>query len=76
MFMASFTVAFIDELDESILLDWLKLNVGDPQECQQVLAGCKKKIVKAEDMIKEVRAMGHELTDDYVVDLNFFSDEE
>ena len=76
MFMTSFTFAFIDELDESIILDWLKVNVGDPQECQQVLDGCKKKIVKAEDMIKEVRAMGLELTGDYVVDLNFFSDEE
>ena len=73
--MTSFTFSFIDDLDESIFLDWLKLNVGDPQESQQVLDGVKSKIVKAESMIKELRAMGHELTDDYVVDLNFFGDE-
>ena len=63
-------------MDESILLDWLKLNVGDPQQSQQVLDGVKAKILKAEAMIKDVRAMGHELTDDYLVDLNFFSNEE
>ena len=70
------TFDFIDELDESIFLDWLKLNVGDPQESQKVLNGVKKKIEKTEAMINQIRAMGLELTDDYFVDLNFFSDEE
>lgn len=67
---------FIDELDESIFLDWLKLNVGDPQESQKVLNGVKKKIEKTDAMINQIRAMGLELTDDYFVDLNFFSDED
>ena len=70
------TFDFIDELNESIFLDWLKLNVGDPQESQKVLNGVKKKIEKTEAMINQIRAMGLELTDDYFVDLNFFSDEE
>ena len=70
------TFDFIDELNESVFLDWLKLNVGDPQESQKVLNGVKKKIEKTEAMINQIRAMGLELTDDYFVDLNFFSDEE
>ncbi|GJV59330.1 hypothetical protein Tco_1465430 [Tanacetum coccineum] len=64
-----------DELDESILLDWLKVNVGDPEECQIVLNGVKDRVFKVDAMIDELRAMGHELTDDYVVDFNFFNEE-
>ena len=74
--LSTSTFDFIDELNESIFLDWLKLNVGDPQESQKVLNGVKKKIEKTEAMINQIRAMGLELTDDYFVDLNFFSDEE
>ena len=74
--LSPYTFDFIDELDESIFIDWLKLNVGDPQESQKVLNGVKKKIEKTEAMINQIRAMGLELTDDYFVDLNFFSDEE
>lgn len=66
----------LDELPESIFLDWLKLNVGDPQESLQVLNAVQSKVLKAETMINELRGMGHELTDDYFVDLNFFSDED
>lgn len=74
--LSTSTFDFIDELNESVFLDWLKLNVGDPQESQKVLNGVKKKIEKTEAMINQIRAMGLELTDDYFVDLNFFSDEE
>ncbi|PWA77605.1 hypothetical protein CTI12_AA221210 [Artemisia annua] len=62
-----------DELDESILLDWLKENVGDLEESQKVLNGVNSKVLKTHSFINELRAMGHEITDDYVVDLNFFS---
>ena len=74
--LSPYTFDFIDELDESIFIDWLKLNVGDPQESQKVLNAVKKKIEKTEAMINQIRAMGLELTNDYFVDLNFFSDEE
>ena len=74
--LSTSTFDFIDELNESVFLDWLKLNVGDPQESQKVLNDVKKKIEKTEAMINQIRAMGLELTGDYVVDLNFFSDEE
>ena len=63
--LSPYTFDFIDELDESIFIDWLKLNVGDPQESQKVLNGVKKKIEKTEAMINQIRAMGLELTDDY-----------
>ncbi|PWA62520.1 DNA helicase Pif1-like protein [Artemisia annua] len=61
-----------DELYVNMLLDWLKLNVGDHDECQNVLKGVQSKLLKADGLINELRAMGHELTDDYIVDLNFF----
>ena len=63
----------IDELDETILLDWLKKNVGDLEDSQKVLNGVNSRIMKTCSFINELRAMGHEITDDYVVDLNFFS---
>ena len=75
-FVTLCTLCLIDELDESILLDWLKLNVGDPKESLKVLNGVQSKLNKTEAMIQEMRAMGHDLTDDYLVDLNFFSDED
>ena len=63
----------IDELDESILLDWLKENVGDLEESRKVLNGVNSKLLKTGSLITELRVMGHEITDDYVVDLSFFS---
>ncbi|GJT44654.1 hypothetical protein Tco_0953369, partial [Tanacetum coccineum] len=64
-----------DELDESLLIDWLKLNVGDHEECEKVLNGVKARVLKADAFINELRAMGHDLTDEYVADLNFFREE-
>ena len=64
-----------DELDVNILLDWLKVNVGDLDECQKVLKGVASKLSKANGLINELRAMGHEITDEYVVDLNFFRED-
>ncbi|GKD65412.1 hypothetical protein Tco_1307520 [Tanacetum coccineum] len=64
-----------DEFDESFLIDWLKLNVGDHQECQKVLNGVKEKVQKADALMNEIRAMGHDLTNDYVVDLIFLSED-
>ncbi|GKA85682.1 hypothetical protein Tco_0807336 [Tanacetum coccineum] len=61
-----------DELDESVLIDWLKLNVGDHEECEKVLNGVKARVFKPDTLINELRAMGHDLSDDYIVDLNFF----
>lgn len=64
-----------DELDVCILLNWLKINVGDPDECKKVLDAVMSKVQKTNQLINELREMGHELTDDYVVDLNFFSED-
>ena len=75
-FVTLCTLCLIGELDESILLDWLKLNVGDPKESLKVLSAVQSKLNKTEAMIQEMLAMGHDLTDDYLVDLKFFSDED
>ncbi|GKE31201.1 hypothetical protein Tco_1450523 [Tanacetum coccineum] len=64
-----------DSLDESVLIDWLKLNVGDHEECEKVLNGVKARVFKADALINELRAMGHDLSEDYVVDLNFFRED-
>ncbi|GJR56418.1 hypothetical protein Tco_1406939 [Tanacetum coccineum] len=64
-----------DELDKSVLIHWLKLNVGDHEECEKVLNGVKARVFKADTLINELRAMGHDLSDDYVVDLNFFRED-
>ncbi|GJZ25702.1 exostosin family protein [Tanacetum coccineum] len=50
-----------DALDEFVLIDWLKLNVGDHEECEQVLNGVKARVFKANALINELRAMGHYL---------------
>ncbi|PWA51001.1 hypothetical protein CTI12_AA468340 [Artemisia annua] len=62
-----------DELDESILLGWLKENVGDKEESLKVLNAVQLKLDKTRSLIDELRAMGHDITDDHYVDLNFFS---
>ncbi|GJY25314.1 hypothetical protein Tco_0400040 [Tanacetum coccineum] len=64
-----------DEMDESLLFNWLKLNVGDHEECEKFLNSVKARVFKADALINELRAMGHDLTDDYVVDLNFFRED-
>ncbi|GJT30847.1 hypothetical protein Tco_0911122 [Tanacetum coccineum] len=64
-----------DELDESVLIDWLKLNVGDHEEYEKVLNGVKTRVFKADALINELRAMGHDLREYYVVDLNFFRED-
>ncbi|GKB61987.1 ribonuclease H-like domain-containing protein [Tanacetum coccineum] len=64
-----------DSLDESVLIDWLKLNVGDHEECEKVLNGVKARVFKADALINELRAMGHDLSEDFIVDLNFFRED-
>jgi hypothetical protein len=66
-------IAVTDELDESILLGWLKENVGDKEESLKVLNAVQLKLDKTRSLIDELRAMGHDITDDHYVDLNFFS---
>ncbi|GKB83657.1 hypothetical protein Tco_0950552 [Tanacetum coccineum] len=64
-----------DALDESVLIDWLKLNVEDHEECEKVLNGVKARVFKPDALFNELRAMGHDLSEDYIVDLNFFRED-
>ncbi|PWA64817.1 hypothetical protein CTI12_AA339830 [Artemisia annua] len=64
-----------DEFDPTPIIDWLKFNVGDDEACQKLLHSLKTKVDKANDLINQLRAMGHDIDDDYVVDLNFFDNE-
>lgn len=66
---------FSVEVDESLLLDWLKVNVGDHEQSQEVLNRLNARVVKVNAMINELRAMGHELNDDDLVDVNFFAED-
>ncbi|PWA52160.1 hypothetical protein CTI12_AA457280 [Artemisia annua] len=64
-----------DDFDPSPIIDWLRLNVGGDEECQKLLNSLQTKIDKANEMISQLRAMGHDIDDDYLVDINFFDDE-
>lgn len=61
--------------DPEPIVDWLRFNVGDVEECQKFLCNLMSKINKANDLVSQLRAMGHHIDDDYMVDLNFFDDE-
>lgn len=66
---------FSDDFDPEPIIDWLRFNVGDVEQCQKVLSNLMSKINKANDLVNQLRAMGHDIDDDYMVDLNFFDDE-
>ena len=75
LFSYTYTFIFSDDFDLEPIIDWLRFNVGDVEECQKVLTNLMSKINKANDLVNELRAMGHDIDDDYIVDLNFFDDE-
>ena len=75
LFSYTYTFIFSDDFDLEPIIDWLRFNVGDVEECQKVLNKLMSKINKANDLVNELRAMGHDIDDDYIVDLNFFDDE-
>ena len=64
-----------DDFDPSPIIEWLRLNVGGDEDCHKLLNSLKTKIDKANDMMNQLRAMGHDIDDDYLVDINFFDDE-
>ncbi|GKC95006.1 hypothetical protein Tco_1160448, partial [Tanacetum coccineum] len=45
------------------------------EECEKVLNGVKARVFKANALINELCAMGHYLSEDYIVDLNFFRED-
>lgn len=75
LFSYTYTFIFSDDFDLEPIIDWLRFNVGDDEACQKLLNSLKTKIDKANDLINQLRAMGHDIDDDYVVDLNFFDNE-
>lgn len=71
----TYILIFSDDFDPEPIIDWLRFNVGDVEECQKVLSNLMSKINKANELVNQLRAMGHDIDDDYMVDLNFFDDE-
>ena len=66
---------FSDVFDPEDIVDCLRFNVGDVEECQKFLTNLMSKINKANELVSKLRAMGHHIDDDYMVGLNIFDDE-
>ena len=56
------------------MFDFLTLKAGNIKPCKKILTGLLSKINKAQQMLKDIRGMGHDLDDDYIINLNFFDE--
>ena len=54
------------------MFDFLTLKAGNIEPCKKILTGLLSKINKAQQMLNDIRGMGHDLDDDYIINLNFF----
>ncbi|GJW95618.1 hypothetical protein Tco_0175290 [Tanacetum coccineum] len=65
-----------DEDDDYIVISSdIKLNIREDEPCDKVLGNLMSNLVKANALINDLRALGHDINDDYVVNLNFFKED-
>ena len=61
-----------DDFDPDLMFDCLTLKAGNIEPSKNILTGLLSKINKAHQMLNSIRGIGHDLDDDYIVNLDFF----
>lgn len=68
-----FSLFLLDPSNVGDFYNCLKMNVAKEEITEDLLQSTMKKIVKADEQIKSLRALDHVIDVDYIVDLNFFT---